>query len=257
MIDSHCHLDLLADKKELQQVLLDAETAGVQKIVVPGINEANWERIRKLSTDYDQIHYALGFHPQFLDGVTKSSLERLAQLVEERVPEKCVAIGECGLDFYHGREDEAFQKQVLEAQITLANHCKLPVLLHCRKAHQDLVVLLKQTQPKYGGVVHGFSGSLQQAMDFVKLGLKIGVGGVITYERAKKTRATIAALPLESLLIETDAPDMPLSGYQGSPNEPKMISLVLSSLIELRNESEQTVASQLDVNSKSTFNFCD
>jgi TatD DNase family protein len=178
-------------------------------------------------------------------------------MLKEQVTEKCVAVGECGLDFYHGRDNEVFQKQILETQIKLANQCGLPVLLHCRKAHQDLVVLLKHTPPKFGGVVHGFSGSWQQAMDFVKMGLKIGVGGVITYQRAKKTRATMAALPLESLLIETDAPDMPLSGYQGEPNEPRMISLVLSSLIELRNESEQTVASQLNVNSKCTFNFCD
>lgn len=257
MIDSHCHLDLLAQQKDLQQVLSAARQQGVEKIIVPAINESNWATVQMLSEQNDDIYYALGFHPQFLDELSEHSLDNLASRIGSSVPEKCVAIGECGLDFYHGRENETLQKQYLNAQIDIANLSQLPILLHCRKAHQDLVAILKRNPPKYGGVVHGFSGSVQQAMDFIKLGLKIGVGGVITYPRAKKTRATIAALPLESLLIETDAPDMPLSGYQGLPNEPKMVNMVLTSLIELRNESGQTVASQLSINGKLTFKFCD
>lgn len=257
MIDSHCHLDLVAQQIDVQRVLREAKQQGVEKIIVPAINEGNWARVQMLGEKNKGVYYALGFHPQFLDEISESSLDNLASRITPLVPQKCVAIGECGLDFYHGRENEALQKHYLNTQIDIANLSQLPILLHCRKAHQDLVALLKRNPPQNGGVVHGFSGSVQQAMDFIKLGLKIGVGGVITYPRAKKTRATIATLPLESLLIETDAPDMPLSGYQGLPNEPKMINMVLTSLIELRNESEQTVASQLTINGKLTFNFCD
>lgn len=258
VIDSHCHLDLLAKKKDINQVLLEAAKAQVAAIVVPGINEQNWLAINKLASEHATVYFALGFHPLFLEEVDDGSIARLEQRVAElKNNQKFVALGECGLDFYQGRENELLQKSLLSEQIRIANQYQLPIILHCRKAHQDLIALLKQNPPLYSGVIHGFSGSYQQAMDYVTLGLKIGVGGVITYERAQKTRSTIINLPLESLLLETDAPDMPLYGYQGQPNEPKMVNMVLSSLNMLRSENEQTVTSQLLENSKLTFNFCD
>ncbi|WP_390902885.1 TatD family hydrolase [Vibrio qingdaonensis] len=265
MIDTHCHLDLIAAKTDLADVLEGARAAGVEGIIVPGINEENWTDIAQLAQQHSDIYYALGFHPLFLSGVSSASIERLKQVfVQARgLPNKCVAIGECGLDFYHLGQDcdvelvKQQQKQILREHILLANKAKLPVILHCRKAHQDMMALLRKTAPIYGGVIHGFSGSYQQAMEYIKLGIYIGVGGVISYERAKKTRDTISKLPLEYLLIETDAPDMPLSGYQGAINKPEMLKLTLSTLIMLRSESAQTVTSQLQNNSKSLFFICD
>lgn len=258
MIDTHCHLDLVVRKKNLPQVLKEAKLAEVRAMIVPGINLNNWPEIEQLAHEHSDVYFALGFHPLFIEENWKQGAEKLLERIPQALAsKKCVAIGECGLDFYFGREQESQQKMLLAEQVRIANQFQLPVILHCRKAHQDMISLLKQHRPLYGGVIHGFSGSYQQAMDYINLGLKIGVGGVISYERAQKTRATIAALPLESLVLETDAPDMPLSGYQGQINEPKMVNMVLSSLIVLRNENEQTVTSQLWKNSKSTFNFCD
>ncbi|MCL9773319.1 TatD family hydrolase [Vibrio methylphosphonaticus] len=265
MIDTHCHLDLIAAKTDLSTVLKDARRAGVEGMIVPGINEENWTEIAQLAQQHSDIYYALGFHPLFLTGVSTVSVERLTQRLTQAqsLSNKCVAIGECGLDFYHlGQDGDAEptklqQRQILREHILLANKAKLPIILHCRKAHQDMIAVLKKHTPIYGGVIHGFSGSYQQAMDYIKLGIYIGVGGVISYERAKKTRDTISKLPLDYLLIETDAPDMPLSGYQGTINKPEMLKLTLSTLIMLRSESAQTVTSQLLNNSKSLFFICD
>ena len=130
----------------------------------------------------------------------------------------------------------------LQAQLQLANEHDLPVILHCRKAFSELVQLLRQQPPKMGGVYHGFSGSYQQATQLIDLGIKIGVGGTITYSRAQKTRATIAKLPLSALLLETDAPDMPVSGYQGQPNRPERLVNIVTVLAEIRGEEYAQVA---------------
>ncbi|MFA0440465.1 hypothetical protein BCU70_08070 [Vibrio sp. 10N.286.49.C2] len=265
MIDTHCHLDLVAKHTDLPAVISEARLAGVKAMIVPGIDENNWSTVTHLAQQYDDVYYALGYHPAFLDTLAEHSIAKLDAQVTAALEgsNKCVAIGECGLDFYTivGMESvealKSQQKQLLKEHIFIANAHQLPVILHCRKAHQDMVALLRQCPPKHGGVIHGFSGSYQQAMDYVNLGISIGVGGVISYERAKKTRETISRLPIECLLIETDAPDMPLSGYQGRINKPKMIKLTLSTLIMLRSESAQTVTSQVLINSKSLFSICD
>ncbi|WP_241033839.1 TatD family hydrolase [Vibrio maerlii] len=255
MIDSHCHLDLIKAPLSTQKVIDDAAQLGVDKILVPGISPSNWQQVELLSRQNESVYYALGCHPMYLSADISSSLRRLELALDNR-NERCVAVGECGLDFYKGREDADLQLEYLVKQLKLANQHLLPVILHCRKAHQDLVKVLKANKPIKGGVLHGFTGSYQQAMEYVKLGLKIGVGGSITYPRASKTRQAISQLPLDSLVLETDAPDMPLNGKQGSQNEPKFIKLVLNELILLRNEGEQTVALKVHYNASSVFDFC-
>lgn len=258
MIDTHCHLDLAAKKLPIQQLIDEAHECGVTKIVVPAINDSNWSIVNDLGNQHPSVYFALGIHPGFINGESTVILANLSDYMEQtKSNKKWVAVGECGLDFFHGRENEAQQKQVLIAQLQLANRFKIPVLLHSRKAHQDLIKILKQWRPEFGGVIHGFSGSYQQAMDYINLGIHIGVGGVISYERAQKTKATIAKIPLESIVVETDSPDMPLSGYQGKINQPKMIKLVLKSLIELRSEDEQTVTYAVHNNSFGLFSFCE
>ncbi len=255
MIDSHCHLDLIQRPLLLEDVVKEARSSGVEKIVVPGISLSNWTAIKELSEAHESIYYAVGCHPMFLSLEIEDVLKAMKGALEEKGP-KCVAVGECGLDFYNGKEYADFQIRYLEQQLVLANHFELPVILHCRKAHQELIKILKANIPVQGGILHGFTGSYQQAMEYVKLGLKIGVGGSITYPRANKTRQAISQLPLESLVLETDSPDMPLNGKQGSQNEPKYIKLVLNELKLLRSEGEQTVAQILYANGSSVFNFC-
>lgn len=164
-----------------------------------------------------------------------------------------MAVGEIGLDLY--RDDPQFDRQqaLLEAQLRLAKRYDLPVILHSRRTHDKLAMLLKKHNLPRAGVVHGFAGSLQQAERFVQLGYKIGVGGTITYPRASKTRDVMARLPLSSLLLETDAPDMPLNGFQGQPNRPEQAARVFDALCELRAEPAQEIEAALLANTKSLF----
>ena len=168
-------------------------------------------------------------------------------------PAKVVAVGEIGLDRYRDDPQFAKQERFLQAQLTLAKRFDLPVILHSRRTHDTLAMHLKRHDLPRTGVVHGFAGSLQQAERFVQLGYKIGVGGTITYPRAIKTRDVMARLPLEALLLETDAPDMPLNGFQGQPNRPEQAARVFDVLCELRPEPAEAIAETLYRNTTALF----
>ncbi|UTV29329.1 TatD family hydrolase [Photobacterium atrarenae] len=249
MIDSHCHFDFAPFDADPAGYLAMARQAGVAALVIPSVGERNWQRVQALSHQYDGVYYALGLHPFFSAEHREASLELLAAQLAQvagggaQHDRKCVAVGECGLDFAIAEADRDQQLALLQQQLILANTYQLPVILHCRKAFPELVSLLKQYPPVAGGVYHGFSGSLAQAQQVVALGLKIGVGGTITYPRANKTRKTVAALPLEALVLETDAPDMPVAGHQGEPNRPDRLCHVLQSLVALRSESPREIES--------------
>ncbi|GAK83881.1 putative deoxyribonuclease YjjV [Vibrio ponticus] len=254
LFDTHCHLDLMVDKGvNLEAALQAAKHAGVERILVPAVDESNWDRIAQYAEIYSMVEWAIGIHPMF---VTEQSLEQINRMrlrLESNL--SCIAIGECGLDFYHGRENQALQTTVLIEQLKLAQQYNLPVLLHVRKAHQELLKVLKQYPLPRGAIVHGFTGSYEQGMEYINLGLHLGIGGSITYPRANKTRMAFARFPLESLVFETDAPDMPLSGHQGEANQPKFAKDVLSSFILLRNESEQTISKIAAKTTKEMFNY--
>lgn len=255
LFDTHCHFDFQPFIANFKHELQLAKDHGVERFLVPSIGMSNWGCLRDLTVDHKEIVFALGFHPHFLNDYHLDDLFCLETELKKR-PKQCVAVGECGLDFAIDIEP-MLQESFLIRQVQLANQAQLPIILHCRNAHNRMIQLLKKHKPQYGGVLHGFSGSYQQAMTYVQLGFHIGVGGVITYPRANKTRQAIARLPLTALVLETDAPDMPLYGHQGKPNHPKNIISILEALIFLRNESQQTVASQLWENSHSLFTVCE
>ena len=154
-------------------------------------------------------------------------------------------------------ENPDFEKQrrLLKAQFALAKKHELPMILHSRRTHDQLAAMLRKVDLPATGVVHGFAGSLSQAQAFVKLGFSIGVGGTISYERAQKTRHVMAQLPLSSLLLETDAPDMPLQGFQGQPNRPERAALVFEALCTLRSETPEEIARALNDNTRRIFNL--
>ena len=200
------------------------------------------------------LYAALGLHPIVIERHLDEHIERLDEVVQT-AGDKLVAIGEIGLDLY--REDPQFERQqvMLEAQPRLAKRYDLPVILHSRRTHDKLAMHLKRIDLPRTGVVHGFSGSLQQAQRFIELGYKIGVGGTITYPRASKTREVMAQLPLSALLLETDAPDMPLNGFQGQPNRPEQVVRVFDVLCELRPEPADVIADALYRNTTALFDF--
>ncbi len=255
-IDTHCHFDFPPFVEMIKESLLLAERSGVSKMIIPAVSQDNFDRVWQLSQHYSQLYAAMGFHPLYLDQFQPHQLEQLVDYFQQQNT-KCVAVGEIGLDLYMQNPRFELQKQVLIEQLKLAKQFDLPVILHSRKSHDQLAALLRRYSIPACGVVHGFAGSLAQAQTFIKLGYSIGVGGTITYERANKTRHAIAQLPLTSLVFETDAPDMPVSGFQGEPNRPERIEWIFRSLCELRRESPDEIKHQLYINSLSLFNLHD
>ncbi len=256
LFDTHCHLDRDDFSENVEEEIAIARQFGVVKFLIPGCGAFNWKRVEMLCNTNRGMFFSLGLHPYFIDQHLDEHVELLDTLLSSR-SSRCVAVGECGLDFFHSRKSESVQKRFFTEQIKLANKYHLPLILHSRKAHQDIIKLLKQNKARYGGVIHAFTGSYQQAMDYINLGFHIGVGGSITYPRAKKTRDAISQLPLRSLVLETDSPDMPVLGRQGEKNHPKNLKIILNELNVLRSESEQTIAEQVFENSKAMYAICE
>lgn len=251
-IDTHCHFDFPPFTGDEAQSIERAARAGVKAIVVPAIEAAYFDRVLDLAGRHAALYAALGLHPIVIEHHRDEHIDRLDEILQ-RADRKLVAIGEIGLDLY--REDPQFERQqaILDAQLRLAKRHDLPAILHSRRTHDKLAMHLKRMNLPRTGVVHGFSGSLQQAQRFIELGYKIGVGGTITYPRASKTREVMAQLPLSALLLETDAPDMPLNGFQGQPNRPEQAARVFTTLCELREEPADVIAQTLLDNTRELF----
>lgn len=248
LIDSHCHLDF-AKIGVVETVLAQASKKGVSHFIVPSVSYSNWQHVLSLGNNYPEIHSALGVHPYFIK--QDNNLPSLSALATKN-REQIVAIGEIGLD---GAIEESLDSQlsVFTKQLALAKELALPVICHAHKAYDPLLKQLRHYQLECGGVIHGFSGSLVQAKEFIKLGFKLGVGGVITYERAKKTRKVFADIGLDHLVLETDAPDMPIYGKQGEPNSPENIPIIAKALAEVTNQPIEHIAKITTQNSKDLF----
>jgi TatD DNase family protein len=251
-IDTHCHFDFPPFTGAEADSLSLAAAAGVKQIIVPAVTSDRFQGIVRLAKNHPQLYAALGLHPLYIEQHTDADIELLERFLVNR-DDKLVAVGEIGLDLYMEQPQFERQQRVLKAQLALAKRESLPVILHSRRSHDPLAAMLRQAKLPATGVVHGFAGSLSQAEAFVKLGFAIGVGGTISYERAQKTRNVMAQLPLTSLLLETDAPDMPLQGFQGQPNRPERAATVFEVLCELRSESPEQIASALLENTRRVF----
>ncbi|WP_430010284.1 TatD family hydrolase [Methylophaga lonarensis] len=251
LIDSHCHLDFKAFDNDRPAVLQHCESLGVAHIILPGVSVAQWPNMISLSQQFNQLSYALGCHPMFMTQHAADAVEQLDHYIGQYAP---VAIGEIGLDFYLQNHDKSAQISLLEAQLALAVKHALPIILHVRKAHDEMLKLLRKYRP-IGGSVHAFSGSLQQAQQYIELGFCLGIGGALTYPRANKLRSMFAHLPLSSIVLETDAPDMPLSGRQGLRNSPEYLPLIAQQLAELREIPVETVAKATTENSQRLFSL--
>lgn len=246
LVDAHCHFDFPAFDDQREAILDRARAVGLSRLVIPGVRKADWDRVRSVVSQFDGLFYCLGIHPWFIAEHDQSHLEALKQELKESL-EGCVALGECGLDRIRG--DLSAQLPWFEAQVDIAVETGFPLVVHSVRTHDEVGVVLKR-KPSLGPVlIHGFSGSVQQARKLVDLGCFIGVGGVVTHDRARKTRNTIAQLPLDCLVLETDAPDMAPQGVEKGRNSPEYLGRIFEALAELRSESEDVLAAQLWSNS--------
>lgn len=238
LIDTHCHLDTQAFDADREQVIFNARRAGVRGFVVPAIAAAGWPGILQLCRTHADCHPALGLHPVFLDRHRKEDLAGLERALESEQP---LAVGEIGLDFFIPEPDRDRQQVLLEEQLVLAASFRLPVLLHVRKAHEEVLSALRVTGVR-GGIAHAFNGSLQQAHRYLDLGFKLGFGGMLTYERSRKLRDLARSLPDDALVLETDAPDMTVSAHRGGRNSPEYLPDCLHALAEVRGASPEAIA---------------
>lgn len=241
VIDSHCHLDFTELRPWLQTSLAQARAAGVDTWLVPGVTAATWQSLLEFCQQQPGAYPALGLHPYFIAEHRPQDVVWLAQLLKQQAP---LAVGEIGLDKCIEPLHWQWQLQLCEQQLRLAEQAGLPVILHVRKAHQEMQALLKQVGFSHGGIVHAFSGSAEQAEPYLRRGFKLGVGGALTYPRAQRLHRLVKALP-DAWVLETDAPSMPLMGYQGKPNLPHRILEVLQHIAQLWQLSPEQAAARL------------
>ena len=250
LFDTHCHLDFDAFDDDRLALWQRCRAQGIAAMVVPGVAlHAFAEQHRRVAA-LPGVALAYGFHPWLQN---EHRLDHVPQLAAWLARPECVALGECGLDFAIDGADEGGQLALLEAQLELAVAQRKPVILHVRKAHHALLALLKQRPLAASGIVHAFSGPPQLARQYLDHGLKLGIGGTITYPRGSRTRASVAAAPLDALVLETDAPSMPLHGHQGQANSPLCLPRLLSALCALRSEPAARVEQALWDNARSLF----
>ncbi len=241
LFDSHCHWDhaqLQALQPQLWQSCLQR---GVNDLLVPATQAAHWLDLINLCQQHAHWHLALGLHPYYVDHHSREDLALLARLTESA---QAAAVGEIGLDWHLPEPTWAAQEVLFMEQLSLAKQLNLPVILHVRKCHDRVIKILRQKKFNSGGFVHAYSGNVQQAQAYADLGFKLGVGGTITYARASKTRRVIAELPLTWLVLETDAPDMPMAHQSNRLNRPDDLPHVLDALTDIRTESRHLLAQQ-------------
>lgn len=249
MIDSHLHLDAPEFDADRVQVLAAARAAGVDGFVVPAVARAGFQNLATLAREHADVYPAYGLHPMYLVEHDDADPEFLGRWLAEH---PAVAVGECGLDFYVAGLDVDRQRRLFEAQLHIARDAGLPVILHARKA-VDVVSALVRKVGRLTGVVHSFSGSVDQARRLIDLGFRLGFGGPLTYPRANRLRQLVATLPADALLVETDAPDQPLCGHQGERNVPSHLPAVIEVMAALRSVSTIELVAQLDTNARALF----
>jgi TatD DNase family protein len=238
-IDTHCHLDAAEFGGTQIQLISDALTQQVTTIVVPSVAASNFAAVRALAQQHASCAAAYGIHPLYVGQAHADDLQTLREFLRDG---NAVAVGEIGLDFYVANVDVAQQQFFLCEQLKLAREFDLPVLLHVRKAVDAVLQNLRQHQV-CGGIAHAFNGSRQQADALIKLGFKLGFGGAMTHSRALHLRELAATLPLHSIVLETDAPDMPPDFLaRGEFNTPANLARIAQTLAALRGVSLNEIA---------------
>ncbi|WP_235042249.1 TatD family hydrolase [Vreelandella profundi] len=240
LVDAHCHLDFPQFDHDRAEVFDVAKAVGVSHFVIPGTTRERWQHVLALAERGD-TSVCLGLHPYFMAQHQEEDLAALDQLLIKHLD--IVAVGECGIDARFEATIDA-QWHYFDAQLRLAERHSLPVVVHCVHANDVVAKRLGQFSLPKAGLIHAFSGSIEQARKFLALGFKLGLGGAVTYERAKRLHRMVKALPDDAFVLETDSPDMPLNGYQGIRNEPSRLVEVCKAVARLRGQTTEQVAAQ-------------
>ncbi|MFT2110201.1 TatD family hydrolase [Marinomonas sp. 2405UD68-3] len=244
-IDSHCHLDFTVFDEDRDHLIEQCRHLGVDGFIIPGTKFERWNNQVLLKARYPMFSMAYGIHPYFLSDELIVSVEYLGEFCENN---DAVAVGEIGLDIWPTSLPLDLQLSFFRSQLSVASTLNLPIILHARRSYDLLYKELKKQRFSYGGVVHGFSGSLVQAKRFIELGFVLGIGGNITYTRASKSIKVVKELKNEDFVLETDSPDMPVMGLQGERNTPRNIPLIAQSIADIRQQSLHSIAKNTSMN---------
>jgi TatD DNase family protein len=249
LVDSHVHLDQLPFAPDREAVIKRASLAGVSRMIIPATHAATWAALDALCGEHPHIYPAFGLHPLFIGKHLPEHVQTLSSWLDRNV---AVAVGEIGLDFHVERLNRDLQRDYFTRQLQLASDYDLPVIVHARAALEEVILTLRR-HGGLRGVVHSFSGSQQQAENLWKLGFHLGIGGPITYERAQRLRRIVSNMPIQYLLLESDAPDQPDAGHRGQRNEPARVATILSCVAALREQPLAEVAAATTANARQLF----
>lgn len=250
IFDTHSHYDDEQFDTDRNELLKTIHQSGVSSIVSCGCDIETTEFNKRLSDKYGFLYFAAGFHPECLEDADITELERIKEYVQ---CEKCVAIGEIGLDYHWMSSSKEKQKDFFTAQIQLAKELDMPVIVHDREAHGDTLNILKETKPK--GVVHCFSGSREMAKEIIKLGMYIGLNGVVTFKNARKSLEVVKDIPLDRLVLETDCPYLAPEPVRGRRNDSSLIPHIAERLAGELNMDAQTLLDITSENAKKLYNL--
>ncbi len=248
IFDTHSHYDDEKLCRFTEALMNDMRKNGVAGIITCGCDKASSQEAIRLAHKYEFVYAAVGIHPESLEnGVDLSFINHFSK------DNKCVAIGETGLDYYWSTENKELQLDLFEKQLILSNMLSLPIIVHDREAHSDTMTLLKKHRPK--GVVHCFSGSAEMAKEILDLGMYIGIGGVATFKNAKKLPEVIKNLPMDKILLETDAPYLSPEPFRGSLCHSGLITFTAQKVAEIKNITLNEVLEITHRNAKILFNL--
>ncbi|MBM1200701.1 TatD family hydrolase [Pseudomonas fragi] len=256
LIDTHTHLDFPDFDADRPQLLARSRALGVEKMVVLGVYQSNWQRVWDLVQTDSQLYAAFGLHPVYLNEHRPEHVVELGQWLSRLAghPQVC-AVGEIGLDYFLPELDREGQQHLFEAQLQLAADFALPALLHVRRSHAQVIATLKRFKLQRGGIVHAFAGSREEAREYIKLGFKLGLGGAATWPQALRLRKVIVDLPLDAIVLETDSPDMAPAMYPNQRNSPQHLPDICRALAEVMGISPDALASASTTNACALFGW--
>ncbi len=251
MIDTHTHINMI-ESISIEEILNNAKENGIEKVIVPSANPKDFPEIVELINKYDNVYGMLGVHPSDAKDWDDSLINQIKDLCNNK---KIVAIGEIGLDYYWDKSFNDLQKDVFIKQIKLANELNLPLDVHDREAHKDTFDILKQYNINSKVVMHCFSGSVEFAKECVKEGYYLGIGGVVTFKNAIKMKEVAKHIPLEYIILETDAPYLTPVPYRGTENQPAYVKYVAEEIAKLKEISYEEVKNVTTSNAERIFNL--
>ena len=256
LIDTHTHLDFPDFDADRPRLLANAAARGLERMVVLGVYQANFQRVWELACAEPRLFAALGLHPVYLDQHRPEHLVQLREWLERlRDNPRLCAVGEFGLDYYLADLDKTRQQALFEAQLQLAAEFELPALLHVRRAHAATIATLKRFRLARGGIIHAFAGSHEEAREYIKLGFRLGLGGAATWPQALRLRKVFAALPLDAIVLETDSPDMAPAMHPYQRNSPLFLPDICTTLAALKGIAPEELASASSSNSCNLFGW--